>query len=701
MRSLLLLIFCLSFTTVQAQKMSWRKHAKLAEKQKKEGNFVEAAENYEAAWNKKKKKKKYIFQAAECYYEIKNYRKAAECYEHIKEENDDFMLAGLKYCRSLKMDGQYDEASRALVYFVNGYNEKDKDLVAKIVQDEIRGCELAMSLMEKKSNNISIERLSDKVNSDGGDFAPIPFSDDVLYYTSNMVGETKMYLTQKSNGVWGRSKVPKNFPRIAAAHFGNGAFSPDNRTFFYTQCDHIDAIGRMFNGCEIFVTQRSESGWSKPVKLNNNVNRTGSTTNHPFIVHEDNEEILYFSSNRNGGQGGMDIWKSTRPIGSKKLNFSKPVNLGKNINSIADEITPYFDEETNTLYFSSNGGINLGGFDVYQAEKENALSWGKPKNMGFPFNSSADDYSFIKFSPEGGYIVSNRKFGLEKTDFSNDDIYSFSVPTERMMAMGSVMNESTSEVVSDVSVSLYEITPEGNVRLLENKTFESGTYEFGLLPNKNYRIEAMMDGLSANGVEFNTVDNDQMKFENNLMLKEMTSTLTDTGFSDVGIDVPTSSTEMTTSSTSTTSTTSSSTSPAISSSSTNGNFSNPQPTQGMTSSEGYTSGSTSSSSSTTMIETTPTNTVTVMDQSVVYKIQLMAVRKYRDNDPRLRQLRNYGNIETEFLPNKNLTRVFLTSYQTKSEAEEILQMMKGTNRSFKTAIVVRYENGVRIDPWQK
>ena len=676
MRSLLILIFCLGMTTVHAQKMSWRKHAKLAKKQLEAGEIADAATNFEAAWQKKKKKKGYIFQAAECYAQVKDYQKAAEAYGHIKEENKKFTLPGLKYCRSLKMDGQYDEASRAFVYFINGYNGDDKDVVASIVQDEIRGCELGMAMLEKeKNNNITFEHLGDNVNSKGADFAPVPFADDVLYYTSNMVGETKMYLTQRNGGVWSRSRVPKNFPKIAAAHFGNGAFSPDNKRFFYTQCEEIDAVGRMMMGCQIYVTQRNADGWSAPQKLKSMINRTGSTTTHPFIVHENNREILYFSSDRTGGKGGLDIWYSSRDLDSEKMDFGKPQNLGDAINSMADEITPYFDVEENTLYFSSNGRVNIGGFDILKSSKEGANQWSKTSNLGLPYNSNVDDYYYRKHSSAGGYIVSNRKFGLEKTTYGDDDIYSFSMPVTKMMASGKIMDKATNQIITNVKATIYEIQQGGVVKLLENKSFSTGNYEFRLLPNKNYRIEVSKDGYLVEGADISTIAGSETSFTNNIVMGK-------------SMNVDKISVASTT---------------EISSGAADGTYSNPQPN---TTVESQTFASDSGEvelTNTTPVSsviTTTSNSNAVGEAGVVYKIQLLAVRRFDEMESRYSLAKNYGFLETEYLGGKNLTRVLLSSFSTREEAKEVLKRMK-QNKNFRTAVVVRYEQGVRIDPWKK
>lgn len=691
--------------------MSWRKHAKLAEKQFEEGDYEDAAMHFEAAWKKKPKKKKYIYQAAECYFKLKSYRKAAECYGHIKEDNEDFELPGLKYCRSLKMDGQYDEASRAFVYFINGYNGKDKSVVAGIVQDEIRGCELGMAMLEStEEKNITIEHLSENVNSKGSDFAPIPFGDDVLYYTSNMVGESKMYITRANAGVWGRSKVPKNFPKIAAPHFGNGAFSPDNKRFFYTQCGKVDATGRMFQECMIYYTERSDAGWSEPKKLGSTINRTGVTTTHPFIVHQDDQEIIYFVSDRKGGQGGLDIWYASRRLTDKKVEFKAAKNMGKSINSIADEISPYFDVEEQNFYFSSNGLVNIGGYDIFQAKMESENKWAEPTNLGLPFNSSADDYYFRKYSMDGGYIVSNRKFGLNKTRYGDDDIFTFSIPVESMIVSGTVKNKDTNEPLTDVEVAIYEVKESGDARLLESKKAESGEYEFGLLADKNYRVEAGKPGFKKMGTELSTINNSQKQFEANFELSSMVNNTTISEAVNEDVEEAFDSNEsfseeaMETEAVGTT----------------DGTFSNPQPNSNLNNNESYASNETESEMSTNSNTEYPNNTEVAsnsemneseipvnnsnaeMTESVVYKIQLVAVRQFDSSDPRFNTPSNYGELQTEYLPKRKLTRVLLASFTSKDEAEQVLANIKDSDqRTFRTSVVVRYENGVRIDPWQK
>ena len=751
------IILCLCFlsVSVQAQNLSWRKHAKLAEQLYKQGEYADAAEHYEAAWQKKTKKKEYIYKAAECYAMINDYRKAAEAYQYVKEDNKDFTLPGLKYARALKQDGQYDEASRALVNFISAYDGKDKDVVSQIVQKEVQGCELGIQMLENSEvSDIEFEHLDENVNSKQADFAPVPFSDDVLYYSSNMAGETKMYLTQRHEGKWSRARVPKNFPEISAQHFGNGAFSPDNKKFFYTQCKGVDATGRMVSGCEIFLTTRSDDGWSTPKKVDGSVNKAGSTSTQPFVVHQDGKEMLFFVSDRSGGQGGLDIWFTSRDMEGENMNnkFGKPRNLGPTVNSMGDEMTPYFDMDENMMYFSSNGNATIGGFDIFKTSGTGMSDWVTPENVGLPYNSSADDYYFRRSSIGNGYVVSNRVYGLDKITSMDDDIFMFSETVDRMMASGNIIDETKNANMGNVWVALYEKTQDGKTRLLENKEFEGGKYKFNLLEGKAYRLEASADGYMMEGVDFSTVATEEgmTSFTKDIALEKLddvviggetggmisgkpngifndpqpipdsvptmgsissagdkvkevmttpasdvvTSTANTVVGSSTGTVVTTPSNNVITSSPSTVTTTTSA--PIVSTPST-------------ISIEDISNGTTAPATTyTTPTTSYPTTTVTpsvapaavYVEAGVVYKVQLIAVRKFDDTHSRYNSARNYGSIQTEYLPERNLTRVLLGTFSTKEEAESIKRSMK-EQRDFRTAVVVKYENGVRIDPWTK
>ena len=256
MKYLVILIFTfISFSSFSQRNVSWRQYQKLADELYMKSLYADAAENYEAAWRKKVKKKQLLAKAAECYYIIRDYKKAASAYKRLKEEFKKFPLAGLRYARSLKQTGKYDEASREFVYFINNYKGSDKNLLEKIVQNEIDGCELGIKQKaEEPNSNVEIYHLGSQVNTPETEFAPIPFNEDVLYYSSTMADKARIYLTMREpSGEWKKGELPKNFPEMSDQHYCNGSLSPDGTRFYFTICESKENWGGLTTRCDIHV----------------------------------------------------------------------------------------------------------------------------------------------------------------------------------------------------------------------------------------------------------------------------------------------------------------------------------------------------------------------------------------------------------------------------------------------------------------
>lgn len=507
MRFFVLIIISLFIGNIHAQQMSWKKHLKVADELYKQGKYADAGEHYQSAWQQKAKKTELIYKAAECFNKVKDYRKAAEAYLFIKDYNDKFDLVGLKYARALKQDGQFELAGKEFVHFIDIYQGEDKDIVSKIVENEIKGCEVAaVQAAQAGESSIEIDHLSENINTPEQEFAPIPFSDDIIYFSSTMKGQSKIFRSQRRGGFWSKAQLPQSFPIEQNGNFGSGAFSPDNTRFYFTLCEDNQALSPTDTKCAIHVTQREGANWSKPTKLREYINSENATALHPFVVHQDGKEILYFASNRGGTKGGLDLWYAMREINSTSLDFTLPKNLGSNVNTIGDEISPFYDANNGVLYFSSNGHPTIGGFDIFES-KGSQLDWQQATNLAAPINSAADDFNYVKKATSGGFFVSNRLFGLEKITTSELDIFSFDTPDQRVVLRGSVFDRKNTPL-NEVEVSLYEKLRNGQLRLLNSKVFNDGNYEFGLIPNKELIVEARREGYATSKYEFNTYNFD-------------------------------------------------------------------------------------------------------------------------------------------------------------------------------------------------
>lgn len=670
--SLILLISMCSYTTnsIAQSNTSWKKLKKTANQLFDAGKYAQAAENFEAAYQKNPQRKELIYQAGECYYFLKDFKNASRSYKEVKEENDKYELVGLKYARSLKQDGQYEAAKREFIYFQTAYQGPDKGILNQIVSMEVQGCDLAMQLAQQpKASTIEVRHLNEHINSLQTEFAPIPFAEDLLYFSSTKKDD-KAYLfrSQKQKGTWSKAVEAENLPNLPDKHLANGSFAPDATRFYFTLCDASSKGSGFKSICEIHVIERKNGAWSAPIRLRDYINEEGATTTQPWVVHQDGKEILYFTSNRKGGKGGMDIWYTVRDIGSEDIDFTYPVNLGKQVNTIGDEITPFYDAQAETLYFSSNGHAGLGGWDIFKITGREK-KWDLPENLGIPINSSADDFYYVlKPSRKSGFLVSNRLAGPAKVSTQHEDIFEFgaALKQEQLYVNGQVLAKESTADLNNASVALYEIVG-SRERLLQRKISNANKYQFPVLPNKKFRLVVEKEGYLKSSYDFNTSSKKNISYDfylNDHKQRVVTASSPPTA-------QPTSTTTQPNYSAST------KTEPSIVT--TRPSKTNVNPTTNR------------ANRSSSTVSVTPARTTT---QGTYYKVQLIAVVRYNNSHARYRQVRDLARIETESVPDRGLTRVLLANFSSKEEAKSMMQQAQGFG--FADAFIVKYRDGQRL-----
>jgi outer membrane protein OmpA-like peptidoglycan-associated protein len=174
------------------------------------------------------------------------------------------------------------------------------------------------------------------------------------------------------------------------------------------------------NGGDIFVSYFKDGVWTKPV---DDIKGLNTKYKEPSATISANRKTIYFSSDRPGGYGGLDIYRIDQ---DKDGNWSEPVNLGSVINTEYDEDGPFIAPDGKTLYFSSNGHNNMGGYDVFSSKfNPKTKKWQEPVNLGFPINSPNDDiYFVIAGDRRTAYYASAKKNG-----FGDKDIYEIELDT--------------------------------------------------------------------------------------------------------------------------------------------------------------------------------------------------------------------------------------------------------------------------------
>ena len=227
---------------------------------------------------------------------------------------------------------------------------------------------------------------------------------------------------------------------------GGASLSADNKYMFFTICK--DEGGDGLN-CDLWYTTQNNGNWDQIKNAGTAINGKDTWESQPSLSSDG--KTLYFASNRAGGLGGIDIWKTQKDA---KGNWKVPENLGPRINSEGNDKSPFFHSDGQTLYFSSTGHLGYGGYDIYMSKLHTDTGWGAPKNIGYPINSEKDDLGFF-VSTDGkyGYFASDKLKGNGGWDIYSFDLYK-EVRPERVLFVSGELKDENNQIVNDAKVEI-------------------------------------------------------------------------------------------------------------------------------------------------------------------------------------------------------------------------------------------------------
>lgn len=214
---------------------------------------------------------------------------------------------------------------------------------------------------------------------------------------------------------------------------GGATLTIDNKELFYTLCRYTTTG---YYNCDICYSKRVGNSWSEITSIGKQVNLDNTWESQPSITSDGN--TLYFVSDRPGGLGGYDIYETTR---DSTGIWSAPKNLGQGINTAGNEKSPFIHTDSQTLYFSSDGLMGLGGYDIFFTKLDSNNLWNNPQNIGHPINSYEDDVGFF-VSTDGhkGYFASNKFDGFGGWDLYYFDLYEEARPEKVLFVKGDIKN---------------------------------------------------------------------------------------------------------------------------------------------------------------------------------------------------------------------------------------------------------------------
>ena len=463
-----------------------------ADEQYARGEYHAAMLTYKKVYNKLTKREErplrgtVAFRMGECYRHLNMAANASGAYRNAIRYNYPDSMALLYLAQSQHMEGKYKDAVKNYEAFLE---KLPKSVLAR---DGLRGSQNAARIKATPTRyKVSAAKL---FNSRRADFCPmfLDGSHDQLYFTSSTEkskGTAKSEITGTKNsdiyvakknekGVWQR---PEPAEGELNTDFDEGvtSFSPDGSTMYLAKAR------RELNSAtsvEIYTSQRSEAKWSAPVKLEITAD-TLSAYGDPAVSPDGT--WLYFSSDMPGGQGGKDLWR----INLKEREGSLE-NLGDVINTPGDERFPYVRSDS-VLYFASNGHAGLGGLDIFKATLTASGGW-NIENMGWPMNSSYDDFGITFGEGESGFFSSNRNDAR-----GYDHIYSFVKPELKITISGYVLDRDEEPVPNAV---IRIVGDDGSNQKAIGKS--DGTFQFNLQRGVKYVMMAGAKGYMNGKQEF-------------------------------------------------------------------------------------------------------------------------------------------------------------------------------------------------------
>jgi outer membrane protein OmpA-like peptidoglycan-associated protein len=471
---------------------------------------------------------------------IDNYRQAIS----INPNANDTIYFDL--AEALKKSGNYAEARQQFDEFLKRYKYNDE--FKQQAQFQRDGCDRAIKLMAATPMyRIDTTSINDKDN----DYNPRPFylkADTFIIFTTHRAGNkgkgNYQFTDEKFSDLW-ISKLtydtvlgpPENLGKKVntKANDGSAVVDPSGTILYYTICG--GGKYRKYWGCSIYSSEynsdtkqwgkfkkvgasdtkkdegKSLNGMTKrATKSNGKTKKVPTFDSQPFFSPDG--QTIYFVSDREGGLGGTDIWYCQKSGDA----WGPAVHAGDKINTPFDELYPSIGPD-GKLYFASNGHKNgLGGFDLYVSEGELG-NWGEPQNLGYPLNTSYDDFTIHWFLPESdenafGFITSDRPNAMphdrkSSLGFGRDDIWRFRKayrPPIKITVHGTVRNYGNKQVIPFATVTLYKILDNKLIPVDTFKTAQDGRYEFPLESGFDYKIVGNAYEYLANEVFVSTKD---------------------------------------------------------------------------------------------------------------------------------------------------------------------------------------------------
>lgn len=409
-----------------------------------------------------------LYHLAESYRLSYNYIKAEAVYQQCVDlELEEYPLLHFWYALSMKKNMKYGAAQYALNEFIKAtksspYTDSLGTNYYKRAKKEMSGCRQAVTWIADPVVGVKVNKMDSAINKGIATFSASYYNEEasVIFSTAramgdgskggaqDKIGSCNMYtFSLKEDSTWGLPSIFRA-PVNSVKHEGGMSIASDQSKLFFTRWGETNGVKE----CHIYLSKNFNGRWLPPQKLKDNVNITGYKSMHPYITPDGTK--LFYSSNRPGGTGRMDLWYcEIDEIGN--LGIAK--NVGWPVNTKEDEVSPMYFEDEKTLYFSSDGHVGMGGLDVFESFGELEQLY-RPENLGFPINSSKDDKFFVlNRNLNKGFLSSDRSDCPECDGGNCLELYEVDYGPPKFTLSGHVYTKLNNKPIPNALVSIKDV----------------------------------------------------------------------------------------------------------------------------------------------------------------------------------------------------------------------------------------------------
>ncbi len=447
----------------------------------------------------------FLYKTAEAARKINALTKAEEYYGQVidLDEANEYPLATCYRAEMQQKLGRYDDAQSNYQIFLSEYDGSDAKVKAR-AEKELSACEWAKDYVQTEWEEFQIEHLSSSINTPYSEFGATAIGDSLYFSSLRFENEEDPYDPTRpvagillSEDLGSGNRLGEDF-NVSQKHTAHTAFNKDETRMYFTICEYglPDSIR-----CDLFYRDKGDEGWGNPVPLSD-VNMGGYTSTQPNVGYnaKTGKSHLYFSSDRPGGEGGLDIYR----IAITGKGFGAINNL-HSINTSSDEVTPFYHSKTSTLYFSSAGYKTLGGLDVFKSSMRSGNP-GLVQHLGYPLNGSYHDlYYSLNEDGDVAYFSSNREGSFyldDEVEACCYDIYKVDIlPFANLIAQ--TFDAGTLDSLDGTLIRLINLTTGEELSSME---VDLASAVFPLSRDMEYLLIASKEGYVSDTVKMNTVD---------------------------------------------------------------------------------------------------------------------------------------------------------------------------------------------------